>query len=209
MFYEAVITAVLLYGSGLWGIPPSALKVLEGFHTVASRRLTGMIPKKCGDTWVYPKTLEVLVAARLKTMKEYIAIRRQRAAALVVRRPVLIACRGAKRMGGTTPRQYWQDQGINWELALEVAEARDASDALIAAHADGAGQPAAAGTFIGIAAAASGTARRTNPFVAQRTPNVRRRRAGDRGSLPGGRLRYMEVPDAPTEGEEVRPWIEP
>ena len=118
-------------------------------------------------------------------------------------------------MGGTAPRQYWQDQGIDWQLALEVAEARDASDALIAAHAAGAGQPAAAGTFIGIAAAASGAARctnpwsvthRTNPF-AQRTTNVRRRAGGL--PAPDGRLRYMEAPDAPTEGEDERPWIEP
>ena len=118
-------------------------------------------------------------------------------------------------MGGTAPRQYWQDQGIDWQLALEVAEARDASDALIAAHAAGAGQPAAAGTFIGIAAAASGAARRTNPWsvthrtnpFAQRTTNVRRRAGGL--PAPDGRLRYMEAPDAPTEGVEERPWIEP
>ena len=174
MFYQAVTAAVLLYGSESWCLPPSALKVLEGFHTVASRRLTGMMPKKCGETWVYPKTSEVLAAARLKTMKEYISIRRQRAAALVVRRPVLIACRGAERMDGTAPRQYWQDQGIDWQLALEVAEARNASDALVAAHADGAGQPEAAGVFIGIAAAASGAARRSNPWSVQRRTNPQR-----------------------------------
>ena len=138
----------------------------------------------------------------------------------MVPRPVLASCRGAERMGGTAPRQYWQDQGIDWQLALEVAEARDASDALIAAHADGAGQPAAAGVFMGIAAAASGAARRSNPWSVQRRTNlpssrrtntservaVVRGRAGDR---PDGRLRYMEAPDAPTEGEDERPWIEP
>ena len=31
MFYQAVIAAVLLYGSELWILPPSGLKVLEGF----------------------------------------------------------------------------------------------------------------------------------------------------------------------------------
>ena len=116
-------------------------------------------------------------------------------------------------MGGTAPRQYWQDQGIDWQLALEVAEARDASDALIAAHAAGAGQPAAAGTFIGIAAAASGAARRSNPWSVthrtnpQRVTNARWRAGGL--TAPDGRLRYMEAPDAPTEGVEERPWIEP
>ena len=121
-------------------------------------------------------------------------------------------------MGGTAPRQYWQDQGIDWELALEVVEACDAIDTLIAAHAaDGAGQPAAAGTFIGIAAAASTAARHTNPWsgatqrtnlpLSRRTTVVRGRAGGL--PVPDGRLRYMEAPDAPTEGEEVRPWIEP
>ena len=182
----------------------------------------GMMPKKCGDLWVYPKTSEVLAAAPLKTMKEYITLRRQRVAALVVRQPVLIACREAERMSETAPRQYWQDQGIGWALTLEAAEAPKASDALVAAHADWAGQPAAAGTFIGIATAASGAAHHTNPWsVTHRTnlPSSRRMNnsasvavvQGRTGGLPvpDGRLRYMEAPDAPTEGDERRPWIEP
>ena len=113
IFYQAVIAAVLLYGSELRRLPPSAVKLLEGFHTVASCRLTGMMAKKRGDTCVYPKTPEVMAVARLKTMKEYITIRWQRAAALVVRQPILSACREAERMSGTAPRQYWQDQGID------------------------------------------------------------------------------------------------
>ena len=36
-FYQAVIAGVLLYGSESWCLPPSALKVLKGFHTVTSR----------------------------------------------------------------------------------------------------------------------------------------------------------------------------
>ena len=115
---------------------------------------------------------------------------------------------------------------------MEATEARDASDALIPAHAEGAiGQPAAAGTFIDIAAAASGAARRTNPFVVQCTTNVRQNggsggrqdwerqdvaqrttnvvRQGRAGGLPDGRLRYMEVTEAQTEGVDVWPWIEP
>ena len=42
MFYQAVVAAVLLYGSKLWNLPPSGLKVLEGFHTEAIRCMTGM-----------------------------------------------------------------------------------------------------------------------------------------------------------------------
>ena len=36
MFYQAVVAAVLLYGSESWVLPPSALKVLEGFHVEAA-----------------------------------------------------------------------------------------------------------------------------------------------------------------------------
>ena len=44
MFYQAVVAAILLYGSKSWGFPPSALKFLEGFHVEAARQMTGMRP---------------------------------------------------------------------------------------------------------------------------------------------------------------------
>ena len=103
MFYQAVVAAMLLYGSKSWSLPPRALKVLEGFHVEAARRLTGMMPEKRGETWTYPKSKEVLAAAHLKTIGEYVTVRRQRAAALVVRRPVMAACRETEAMRGTPP----------------------------------------------------------------------------------------------------------
>lgn len=106
MFCQAVVTAVLLYGSESWYLPPLALKVLKGFHVVAAWRLTRMMPKKRGDLWTYPKTPEVLTAARPKTMTKYITIRRQYAAVLVIRRPILVACRRAEMMHGTARCQY-------------------------------------------------------------------------------------------------------
>ena len=75
MFHQAVIAAGLLYGSKSWNLPPSAMKVLEGFRVEAARRLMGMMPQKRGDHWVYPKSAEVLVAAQLKTRTKCIAIR--------------------------------------------------------------------------------------------------------------------------------------
>ena len=83
MFYQAVVAAVLLYGSESWSLPPRALKVLEGSHVEAAHRLTGMRPVKRGTTWTYPKSKEVLAAACLKTIREYVAVRRQRETALV------------------------------------------------------------------------------------------------------------------------------
>ena len=42
MFYQAVVAAALLYGSESCVLPPSVLKVLEGFHVEAAQRMTGM-----------------------------------------------------------------------------------------------------------------------------------------------------------------------
>ena len=46
MFYQAVIAAVLLYGSKSWSVSAYDLQALEGFHVEAARRLTGMWPTK-------------------------------------------------------------------------------------------------------------------------------------------------------------------
>ena len=54
MFYQAVVATVLLYGSESWVLPPSALKVLEGFHVEATRRMTGMRPqRRTVGPWVF------------------------------------------------------------------------------------------------------------------------------------------------------------
>ena len=76
MCYHAVVAAVLLYGSETWITPPHELHALEEFHVEATRHITGMRPTKCGETWVYPKSVSVLKAARVKRIGEYIAERR-------------------------------------------------------------------------------------------------------------------------------------
>ena len=98
-----------------------ALDVLEGFHVEAARRITGMRPQKRGSTWVYPKPAGVLRAARLRTVREYVSMRRQTAAALVVGRPVLEECRRTERRCGTVTHPMWWDQDVNWEAAYEAA----------------------------------------------------------------------------------------
>ena len=59
--------------------------------------------------------------ARLWTIREYIATRRQTAAALVVGRPVLEECWRTERRRGTVARLLWWDQDIDWEAAYEAA----------------------------------------------------------------------------------------
>ena len=43
MMYNAVAHSVLLYGSEIWVVTSEMLKVLEGYHHRASRRITGMM----------------------------------------------------------------------------------------------------------------------------------------------------------------------
>ena len=45
MFYQAVVTSVLLYGSKYCVLSPSTLKVLEGFHVEAVQRMMNMHPQ--------------------------------------------------------------------------------------------------------------------------------------------------------------------
>ena len=112
MFYQAVVVAVLLYGSESWVLPDAQLARLEGFHVECARRLTGMRPRKRGGKWVYPKSADVLRAARLQPLRYYIQKRRATVAKAISTRPILEECRKAARRRGTPVRSTW------WELDL-------------------------------------------------------------------------------------------
>ena len=108
MFYQAVVAAVLLCGSESWVLPPSALKVLEGFHVEASRRMTGMRPQRWTvGPWIYPKSADVLAAARLRPVATYIQRRRHQIAKTIEGRTLLEECRGAERRSGSLSRLMW------------------------------------------------------------------------------------------------------
>ena len=42
MIYKSVDQSVILYGSEIWVVAGDMIKVLEGFHHRAARRITGM-----------------------------------------------------------------------------------------------------------------------------------------------------------------------
>ena len=119
MFYQAVVAVVLLYGSETWVVSSHDRRALDGFHVEAARRLFGMRPSKRGETWVYPKSADVLRAARLMTITEYISARRQHILLTIADRPILEECRGAKRRRGSPPRFYWWEQEVEDELSSE------------------------------------------------------------------------------------------
>ena len=79
----------MLYGSEVWVLLDALLARLGGFHVECARRLTGMRPRKRGDKWVYPKSADVLHAARLRSLRYYIQKRRATVAKAISSRLIL------------------------------------------------------------------------------------------------------------------------
>ena len=114
MFYQAVVAAQLLYGSETWCLPRAARRPLEGFHCEVARRLTGMRPKQVKGVWVYPHTADVLRAAGLRTLEQYIDKRRHTIANTIRGRPILEECKRTERVTGTSRRLNWWQQRMDY-----------------------------------------------------------------------------------------------
>jgi len=113
VFYKATVQAVLLFGSETWRLSPVSLKSLEGFHIRAARRMAGMQPNRTPDgTWTYPNSQDVLKAVGLKTISEYIAVRRETIARFIVDRPIFALCRDGERRRGSATRTFWWEQPL-------------------------------------------------------------------------------------------------
>ena len=85
--------------------------------------MTGLLPKKVGGTWQFPKTKTVLAAAGLHTIEHYVQVRRARILRWVEDMPILKLCREVERRRGTTPRLYWWEQPIDLDEASAGAHA--------------------------------------------------------------------------------------
>ena len=84
-----------------------------------------MRPSKRGETWVYPKSVSVLRAARVRTIAEYIAARRQNILRTIADRPILEECRGAERQRESPSSIYWWGQEVEEELSSEEEKEED------------------------------------------------------------------------------------
>ena len=120
MFYQAVVAAVLLYGSESWVLPPSALKVPEGFHVEGTQHMIGMQPqrRKVGP-WIYLKSADVLTVARLRPVVTYIHRRRHNTAKTIEGWTQLQECRGAERRNDSSSRLMW------WQQEMDLEEGDD------------------------------------------------------------------------------------
>jgi hypothetical protein len=117
-FYKAVVQAVLLYGSRTWVLSMAALASLEGFHIRAAYRMeVKHKPRRgSGNSWIYPKSKDVLEECGLSTMEEYITVRRQTIAVYVATRPILHQCRQGERKRGAVPHRWWWEQQMDLDV---------------------------------------------------------------------------------------------
>jgi hypothetical protein len=117
-FYQAIIQAILLYGSESWVISWTAMARLEGFHIRAAYRMAKKNRPKRGPNreWIYPRSEDVLKECGMKTMEEYILARRQTIAVYVATRPILDECRQGERKRGAIPRRWWWEQPMDLDV---------------------------------------------------------------------------------------------
>jgi hypothetical protein len=117
-FYQAVVQAVLLYGSETWVISPTAMARLEGFHIRATYQMAKTHKPRWGprNEWVYPRLEDVLNKCGMKTMAEYIQICQQTIVVYVATCPILQECRQGKRQKGAVPHHWWWEQPMDLDV---------------------------------------------------------------------------------------------
>ncbi|KAL7525953.1 hypothetical protein ACHAXR_001230 [Thalassiosira sp. AJA248-18] len=68
--------------------------------------------------WTYPSSADVLEEVGLRSIRQYIEVRRQTIAVYIVDRPIFSCCiRDGERMRGTSPRIWWWQQSMDLDLA--------------------------------------------------------------------------------------------
>jgi hypothetical protein len=114
-FYLAVVQAILLYGSKTWVISLQIMARLEGFHIRAAWRMAQTHKPWWGlwKEWIYPKSEDVLRECGMKSIAEYIQIRRQRIAVYNATRPFLQECRQGEQQRGAVPHRCWWEQPMD------------------------------------------------------------------------------------------------
>jgi hypothetical protein len=117
-FYQAIIQAILLYGSKTWVISWTTLARLEGFHIRSAYQMAHKNKPRCGpwNEWVYPRSEDVLKECRMKKIKEYIQICWQTIAVYVATRPIFDECRQVERKRGAVPHCWWWEQPMDLDV---------------------------------------------------------------------------------------------
>ena len=111
LFYKAIVQAVLLYSCETWVITDAMLRVLDGFHHKAARRITGNMPQRLPDgQWYYRPIEEVLSEAGLYPIQTYVWRRQTKLVDYVATRPVYGLCTAAAPLTGSPRSTRWWQQ---------------------------------------------------------------------------------------------------
>jgi hypothetical protein len=82
--------------------------------------MSGLRPeKKPNGSWLYPRLVDVLEKAGLKTITHYMGVRQQTVANFIVNQPIWELCAGAVRKRGSPIQPFWWDQPMDLDLARE------------------------------------------------------------------------------------------
>ena len=136
-FYTAVTQQVLLFGAESWVLTKTMESALDAFQGRVARRLTGRMPRRGRDgKWVYLPLAGVTKEAGVVRARTSVLRRQNTVAQFIVTRPILGLCEVAEQQQGTrVPQRWWEQPGIDWNLARERGERE-------AATAEHAGAPA-------------------------------------------------------------------
>ena len=117
MFYKAVVQSVLLYGCETWIVTPAILRMLTGFQIRAAWRMARRNkPRKLDDdTWVYPRSDEVLKEVGLFTIEHYIQKRRNTLSEYTESREIYKHCVESEAKRGTDPMKKYMWQQVSLE----------------------------------------------------------------------------------------------
>ena len=99
--------------------------------------MTGKLPVLAHGIWTYPKTSEILAAAGLRNIEDYVIVHRANILKWVEQRPIHQLCQRAVRRRGTPPRTFW------WGLPMHPDEATGKAPAVVADEGDDGGGRAA------------------------------------------------------------------
>ena len=113
MMYNVVAQLVLLYGIDIWVVTGEMIKLLEGLHHQAARRIMGRTQKRgAGGEWEYPPLVEAMEAAGLHSIWEYIRSLKTTIVGKVVCRTIYELYSKAQPMPGTRRMVRWWDQDL-------------------------------------------------------------------------------------------------
>jgi hypothetical protein len=116
-FYQAIVQAILLYGSETWVLTRTALARLKGFHIRAAYRMAKEHKPKLGpgNVWIYPKSDDVLRECEMKKLRNMLPFDGRRSICTLRLVRSLPNADGVSTSGGrTTPMVVGVAHGSGW-----------------------------------------------------------------------------------------------